>query len=194
MNKTKTHQNEVHLVTRGPRLCENYSEKISAEAFLDKLENIFGKKQILNFMPFYLCTIQNSKTQIELDQTLLEKLKKLPRKINNLILKSEKYSDLLRDLRVFVDNSILDRIKLGKIDKKWKMKIEKGRIFQLIEIIRKFQPEIVLANAPDDRHPDHGKGSNLATEACFFSGLSKIQTFDSEGNSQTKWLAQFPDW
>jgi N-acetylglucosamine malate deacetylase 1 len=58
---------------------------------------------------------------------------------------------------------------------------------KLIEIIRKYQPEIVLANAPDDRHPDHGKGSKLATEACFFSGLSKIQTFDKEGNSQTHW-------
>lgn len=58
---------------------------------------------------------------------------------------------------------------------------------KLIEVIRKYQPEIVLANAPDDRHPDHGKGSKLATEACFFAGLSKIQTFDNEGNSQINW-------
>lgn len=58
---------------------------------------------------------------------------------------------------------------------------------KLIEIIRKYKPEIVLANAPNDRHPDHGKGSKLATDSCFFAGLPKIQTFDKEGNSQEYW-------
>ena len=43
---------------------------------------------------------------------------------------------------------------------------------KLIEIIRKYQPEVVLANALEDRHPDHGKGAQLAIDACFLSGLS----------------------
>lgn len=47
---------------------------------------------------------------------------------------------------------------------------------KLIEVIRKFQPEIVLANALEDRHPDHGKGAALAIDACFLSGLRKIET------------------
>ena len=43
-------------------------------------------------------------------------------------------------------------------------------------MIRKYQPEIVLCNAIDDRHIDHGKGSKLVSDACFLSGLIKIET------------------
>ncbi|MFM6913959.1 MAG: bacillithiol biosynthesis deacetylase BshB1 [Aquirufa sp.] len=49
---------------------------------------------------------------------------------------------------------------------------------KLIEIIRKYQPDIVLANALEDRHPDHGKGAQLAIDACFLSGLRQIKTGD----------------
>ena len=49
---------------------------------------------------------------------------------------------------------------------------------KLIEVIRKYQPEIVLANALEDRHPDHGKGAQLAIDACFLSGLRQIKTGD----------------
>ena len=57
---------------------------------------------------------------------------------------------------------------------------------KLIEVIRAFQPEIVLANALEDRHPDHGKGAQLAIDACFLSGLRKIET-TREGEKQTEW-------
>jgi len=57
---------------------------------------------------------------------------------------------------------------------------------KLIEVIRKYRPEIVLANAVSDRHPDHGKGSDLATIACFMSGLRKIET-SFEGKNQEPW-------
>ena len=46
----------------------------------------------------------------------------------------------------------------------------------IIEQIRHFQPEIVLANAIEDRHPDHGKAAKLVSEACFLAGLRKIET------------------
>ncbi len=46
----------------------------------------------------------------------------------------------------------------------------------LIEIIRKYQPEIILTNALHDRHPDHGRASDLANDAIFLSGLRKIET------------------
>ena len=49
---------------------------------------------------------------------------------------------------------------------------------KLIEVIRKYQPDIVLANALEDRHPDHGKGEQLAIDACFLSGLRQIKTGD----------------
>lgn len=49
---------------------------------------------------------------------------------------------------------------------------------KLIRIIRKYQPDIVLANALEDRHPDHGKGAQLAIDACFLSGLRQIKTGD----------------
>ncbi len=49
---------------------------------------------------------------------------------------------------------------------------------KLIEVIRKYQPDIVLANALEDRHPDHGKGAQLAIDTCFLSGLRQIKTGD----------------
>ena len=57
---------------------------------------------------------------------------------------------------------------------------------QLIQAIRKYQPEIVLANAIRDRHPDHGKGAELAFHSCFLSGLAKVDTKD-HGVSQQPW-------
>lgn len=56
----------------------------------------------------------------------------------------------------------------------------------VIQAIRKYKPEIVLANAIYDRHPDHGKGSELAYDSCFLAGLAKIETSDS-GVAQTPW-------
>ena len=57
---------------------------------------------------------------------------------------------------------------------------------KIIKIIRKYRPEIVLCNALDDRHIDHGKGSKLASDACFLSGLPKVET-NFEGNDQKAW-------
>lgn len=56
----------------------------------------------------------------------------------------------------------------------------------LIKMIRKYQPDIVLANAPVDRHPDHGRAALLARDACFYSGLVKIET-ELDGKLQTAW-------
>ncbi|MCX8490436.1 MAG: bacillithiol biosynthesis deacetylase BshB1 [Cyclobacteriaceae bacterium] len=47
---------------------------------------------------------------------------------------------------------------------------------KLIEVIRHYQPEIVLANAIHDRHPDHGQSAQLAVTSCFLAGLAKIKT------------------
>ncbi len=56
----------------------------------------------------------------------------------------------------------------------------------IIEIIRKYQPEIVLCNAIRDRHIDHGKGSKLTSDACFLSGLRRIET-SLNGLNQEAW-------
>ena len=54
----------------------------------------------------------------------------------------------------------------------------------VIEQIRRFQPKIILANAFSDRHPDHGRGGRLVSEACFLSGLKMIETsWDGEAQS-----------
>ena len=50
---------------------------------------------------------------------------------------------------------------------------------KVAKIIRKYQPEIVLMNAPTDRHPDHGRASKLIEEACFLAGLNKIELYDN---------------
>ncbi|MDR6843463.1 bacillithiol biosynthesis deacetylase BshB1 [Flavobacterium granuli] len=57
---------------------------------------------------------------------------------------------------------------------------------EIIKKIRKYQPEIVLCNAIDDRHIDHGKGSKLVSDACFLSGLMKIETV-LDGEIQKPW-------
>lgn len=56
----------------------------------------------------------------------------------------------------------------------------------VIAAIRKYQPEIILCNALDDRHPDHGRASNLIYDAAFLSGLPKIKT-EQDGKSQSAW-------
>ncbi len=56
---------------------------------------------------------------------------------------------------------------------------------KVISIIRKYKPEFIFCNAPDDRHIDHPKASKLIVESCFLSGLSKIKTVDDSGND---WL------
>jgi bacillithiol biosynthesis deacetylase BshB1 len=59
---------------------------------------------------------------------------------------------------------------------------------ELIKMIRKYQPEIVLCNAIDDRHIDHAKGSKLVSDACFLSGLLKIDTKEDGGDEwQDPW-------
>lgn len=57
---------------------------------------------------------------------------------------------------------------------------------QIIKMVRKYQPDVVLCNAIDDRHIDHGKGSSLVSDACFLSGLKKIET-SLEDKTQTVW-------
>lgn len=67
---------------------------------------------------------------------------------------------------------------------------DKASQLEIIKIIRKYQPEVVLCNAIDDRHIDHGKGSKLASDACFLSGLQKIETI-YEGQVQKAWRPKF---
>ena len=65
---------------------------------------------------------------------------------------------------------------------------EKENLLKIIEYIRLWKPEIVLANAISDRHPDHGRGAELVARACFLSGLIKINTHSPiDGNVQEKW-------
>lgn len=63
---------------------------------------------------------------------------------------------------------------------------DKEHQLKIIKMLRKYQPEIVLCNAVDDRHIDHSKGSNLVSDACFLSGLIKIAT-ELNGKYQKQW-------
>ncbi len=69
----------------------------------------------------------------------------------------------------------------------------------LIAAIRKYQPEVILANVLDDRHPDHGRAGHLIADSAYLSGLVKIETRDADGNKQEKWrpklvLHYLQDW
>ncbi|MEL6534560.1 MAG: bacillithiol biosynthesis deacetylase BshB1 [Bacteroidota bacterium] len=57
----------------------------------------------------------------------------------------------------------------------------------IVRMIRKYRPEVILANAIRDRHPDHGKGAAVAKDAVFMSGLRMLETLDDAGNPQEPW-------
>ena len=63
---------------------------------------------------------------------------------------------------------------------------DKTHQLEIVKMIRKYQPDIVLCNAKDDRHIDHPKGSKLVSDACFLSGLLKIET-EQDGKQQVHW-------
>ncbi len=58
-------------------------------------------------------------------------------------------------------------------------------LLAVAKIIRLVRPKVILCNAPVDRHPDHGRGSKLVLDACFYSGLKKIEIIDDSGQSLT---------
>lgn len=58
---------------------------------------------------------------------------------------------------------------------------------QVVKILRKYKPEIVIGNILEDRHPDHGRGGWLVYDACFFSGLRQVKTVDDDGQEQERW-------
>lgn len=61
---------------------------------------------------------------------------------------------------------------------------------RIVKMIRKYQPQIVFANAIDDRHPDHAKAAKLVSDACFLSGLVKIPT-ENNGELQAVWRPKY---
>jgi bacillithiol biosynthesis deacetylase BshB1 len=65
-------------------------------------------------------------------------------------------------------------------------KNDEAHQLSLIQMIRKYQPNIVLANAPTDRHPDHGRAAALTKDACYYAGLVKIETA-LDGEKQKPW-------
>jgi N-acetylglucosamine malate deacetylase 1 len=58
---------------------------------------------------------------------------------------------------------------------------------KVVQVLRKYQPEIVLLNAISDRHPDHGRGSTLVSESCFLAGLKMVETVGENGEKQEYW-------
>ena len=79
------------------------------------------------------------------------------------------------------------RENLGLSDAKFDLSFENQ--LRVIKVLRKYRPEIILANAPYDRHPDHVRAAQLIEEAVFKSGLVKIETEDN-GESQLPWRPQ----
>ena len=63
----------------------------------------------------------------------------------------------------------------------------KENVLKISRVIRQYQPEIVLANAISDRHPDHGRAAKLIADACFYSGLAKIEQKDALGRDLAPW-------
>ncbi|HEY0273492.1 MAG TPA: bacillithiol biosynthesis deacetylase BshB1 [Chitinophaga sp.] len=63
----------------------------------------------------------------------------------------------------------------------------KAEQLAIIRAIRKYQPEVVLANAFYDRHPDHGRAARLIADSCFLAGLRKVETLGDNGQPQAAW-------
>jgi bacillithiol biosynthesis deacetylase BshB1 len=67
----------------------------------------------------------------------------------------------------------------------------KENITSIVKVIRKYQPEIVLCNAIDDRHPDHGRAAKLTSDACFYSGLIKFEVQNDSGENLLPWRPKY---
>jgi bacillithiol biosynthesis deacetylase BshB1 len=65
--------------------------------------------------------------------------------------------------------------------------IDETSLLKVVHQIRKYKPEVVICNAVSDRHPDHGRGGDLISRACFLSGLIKIGTQNNDGSLQDTW-------
>jgi bacillithiol biosynthesis deacetylase BshB1 len=61
----------------------------------------------------------------------------------------------------------------------------------VVKAIRKYRPDILLTNAPEDRHPDHGRAALLVKDAAFLSGLRKIETVGDDGQPQEAWRPKY---
>lgn len=70
-------------------------------------------------------------------------------------------------------------------------KNDEAHQMKLIQSLRKYKPDIVFGNILHDRHPDHGRAGHLINDACFLSGLAKIETFNDDGSSQEKWRPRY---
>lgn len=68
-------------------------------------------------------------------------------------------------------------------------KVDDEHVIKVVEKIRQYQPDIILANAIKDRHPDHGKGAELVKRALFLAGLKKLET-TIDGQLQDIWRAK----
>lgn len=77
------------------------------------------------------------------------------------------------------------RVDVGMADGHFQYNTE--NILKIVQVIRAARPEIVLLNAIEDRHPDHGRSAKLEANACYYSGLSKIKTLDNLGQPQERW-------
>jgi bacillithiol biosynthesis deacetylase BshB1 len=62
---------------------------------------------------------------------------------------------------------------------------------KIIKVLRKYKPEIILCNALEDRHPDHGRSAGLVNDAVFLSGLQKIKTTSDKNNEQEEWRPKY---
>ncbi|MCW3093696.1 MAG: LMBE-related protein [Ferruginibacter sp.] len=69
-------------------------------------------------------------------------------------------------------------------------KNDEENLLKIITALRKYQPEIIFCNAPEDRHPDHGRSAKLVEDAAFLSGLRKIETLD-HGAPQEPWRPKY---
>lgn len=65
--------------------------------------------------------------------------------------------------------------------------IDEEHKLKIIQKIRQYQPNIIITNAVEDRHPDHGRAAQLIKEAAWLSGLKRIETQNSEGENQHAW-------
>jgi bacillithiol biosynthesis deacetylase BshB1 len=64
---------------------------------------------------------------------------------------------------------------------------DEQNLLKVVSAIRRHRPRVVLTNAVRDRHPDHGRGAALVAEACFLSGLRRIDTNEADGAAQEPW-------
>ena len=149
--------------------------KINEHKFLRDFLGLCGEYIGFRLFQLYLRTIQNEATQTKLDLAYLREVSKLPKKIPNLVNTVETYSEFFKKFREEIEQNISHRIETKRLSMKKRIKMERSRIVQLIEILRRIRTHEMAKLKFAINFGLSSEGMDFVLNKIYFSSLDKLQ-------------------